>query len=103
MSLVNEDEEVVVDMFVKPRSKVIDYQTKYSGITAQLLEGCNNDLGTATKTIRQFVKAKDVLVGHDILNDLKEKGLTLFSGFKIELSVYNLKIGAQAQSQQLHR
>jgi len=71
VSLVNEDEEVVVDMFVKPRSKVIDYQTKYSGITAQLLDGCNNDLGTATKTIRQFVKAKDVLVGHDILNDLK--------------------------------
>ncbi|CAG5112033.1 Oidioi.mRNA.OKI2018_I69.chr2.g6292.t1.cds [Oikopleura dioica] len=72
VSLVNEDEEVVVDMFVKPRSKVIDYQTKYSGITPQLLENCTNDLNSATKTIRNFVKAKDILVGHDIKNDLKE-------------------------------
>ena len=68
---MNEDEEVVVDMFVKPRSKVIDYQTKYSGITPQLLENCTNDLNSATKTIRNFVKAKDILVGHDIKNDLK--------------------------------
>ncbi|OUC42087.1 hypothetical protein D917_10467, partial [Trichinella nativa] len=39
LSIVNENYEVILDVLVKPDKQIIDYVTKYSGMTPQLLEG----------------------------------------------------------------
>ena len=31
LSLVNQDEKIILDILVKPRNKILDYHTKYSG------------------------------------------------------------------------
>nr|XP_050868020.1 uncharacterized protein LOC127072036 isoform X2 [Vespula vulgaris]XP_050868021.1 uncharacterized protein LOC127072036 isoform X2 [Vespula vulgaris] len=71
ISMVNVHGLVVYDHFVKPMIEVIDYNTKYSGITA-------NDLNAATKTLKDvqqdlmgFITAETILIGHGLENDLR--------------------------------
>ncbi|KAI4476623.1 hypothetical protein M0804_013440 [Polistes exclamans] len=71
VSLVNIHGHVVYNEYVIPRSKVIDYNTRFSGITP-------NNLATATKTLQmvqqdllEYIKAETILIGHALENDLK--------------------------------
>ncbi|VDO24924.1 unnamed protein product, partial [Onchocerca flexuosa] len=41
ISIVNECYEVLLDTLVKPRNRIVDYVTKYSGITEKMLENVN--------------------------------------------------------------
>lgn len=44
ISIVNFEGETVLDSFVKPDVPIIDYVTKFSGITEEILEKCYNNL-----------------------------------------------------------
>jgi DNA polymerase III epsilon subunit-like protein len=69
---------VVFDALVRPRNTVVNYLTKYSGMTAELLNGPVKDSVTERVVRLEQVQAAllalihpaDILVGHSLENDL---------------------------------
>lgn len=70
ISLVNFDQQVVFDLLVKPDQEILDYATKYSGITAEILQGVDTTLAQVQKLILETVSCSDILVGHSLESDL---------------------------------
>jgi len=66
--------ELCFDQLVRPKHRVIDYLTKYSGITAELLEKSQEqlvELEQVQASLLSWVAADDILCGHSLENDLK--------------------------------
>lgn len=70
-SMVNFKNEVVYDTYVKPEEEIIDYKTRYSGITKELLEGVETTLKDVQKKVASIISSSDVLIGHSLESDLK--------------------------------
>jgi RNA exonuclease 4 len=66
--VVNNFGNVLLDTYVKPKEKIVDYRTKYSGIRPEHLVDAMS-WEDAQKKVAELVQAK-VLVGHAISNDL---------------------------------
>lgn len=71
VSLINFDNEVLLDEFIKPEEEITDYLTKYSGITPEKLEGVNTSLKDIQNKLLGIISEDDVLIGHSLENDLK--------------------------------
>ncbi|KAI8974345.1 hypothetical protein BDB01DRAFT_807117 [Pilobolus umbonatus] len=71
ITLVSEDGEVLLDELVKPEDEVVDYLTRYSGITPYMLDHATCSLRRAQKHVRKIVDHNVILVGHGLENDLK--------------------------------
>lgn len=65
------DGSVLLDELVKPDLPVIDYLTKFSGITPAAMKGATCSLRRAQKHVRKLVDHNVILVGHGLENDLK--------------------------------
>ncbi|KAK7196325.1 Exonuclease [Novymonas esmeraldas] len=63
--------EVVLDMLVKPRERVTDYLTRYSGIDAAILEPVSATLADCQRSLQRHVDAETFVVGHSLENDFK--------------------------------
>lgn len=61
----------IMDTLVKPKHRVLDYLTKFSGITQHLLEGVTTSLEEIQATIISFIFKEDIVVAHSAENDLK--------------------------------
>lgn len=63
---------IVFDVFVRPQNPVVDYKTKWSGLTAKLLNDPENtvSLEQIQACVMQKVHPQDILVGHSLENDL---------------------------------
>ncbi|EGD81942.1 RNA exonuclease 4 [Salpingoeca rosetta] len=68
-SIVNSRGDVVVDTFVKPTEKVVDYRTHVSGVRPRHLTDAPA-FEDVREHVSELVKGK-ILVGHAIKNDLK--------------------------------
>lgn len=44
MTLVDENRAVLLDSFIKPYNPIVDYHTRYSGITAEIMARCDTRL-----------------------------------------------------------
>lgn len=66
--VVNNVGNVLLDTYVKPKEKVVDYRTKYSGIRPEHLVDAMS-WEDAQQRVAELVQGK-VLVGHAISNDL---------------------------------
>jgi hypothetical protein len=66
---------LVFDILVKPRNPVIDYLTKFSGVTADILNDPNNKdivaLEQVQASLLTTVLSDDILIGHSLENDLE--------------------------------
>ena len=75
VTMVNWDQEIVYDTFVRPAAPVTDYRTFVSGITSDDLDSDSAvDIDTCRKQVSAMLKGK-ILVGHALKNDLVALGI----------------------------
>ncbi|KAJ9528653.1 hypothetical protein QJQ45_020370 [Haematococcus lacustris] len=70
-TLVGGSGQVVFDTLCVPASPITDYNTRYSGITPQMLQQVNTRLADVQAMFLQHVHAETLLVGHGLENDLR--------------------------------
>lgn len=62
---------IVLDMLVKPRQRVTDYRTRFSGIDAATLEPVSTTLADCQHALQRIVDTQTFVVGHSLENDFK--------------------------------
>ncbi|CAH1795255.1 unnamed protein product [Owenia fusiformis] len=89
VSVVNEKLETVYDTLVKPFNRIIDYVTRYSGITKKMLDPVTIRLSDVQRKIQEILPADAILCGQSISSDLH--AIKMFHPYIIDTSViYNL-------------
>ncbi|ODM21374.1 hypothetical protein SI65_02217 [Aspergillus cristatus] len=76
ISLVRWDGETVMDEFVKPERPIIDYLTRFSGITKEKLDPVTTTLADIQQKLLFILTPRTVLVGHSLDSDMNALKLT---------------------------
>ncbi|WKX93827.1 hypothetical protein Q1695_011246 [Nippostrongylus brasiliensis] len=71
VSVVDMHNKLVLDLVVKPHNTVIDYNTRFSGLTANQVEASTIDLFEAQNRLFELVNERSILIGHSLESDLK--------------------------------
>uniref|UniRef100_A0A3B4VJ77 RNA exonuclease 1 homolog n=1 Tax=Seriola dumerili TaxID=41447 RepID=A0A3B4VJ77_SERDU len=85
VTVVNSSLQVVYDTFVRPDNEVIDYNTRFSGISEEDVKGNNTSLREVQETLLSFISADTILIGHGLETDLC--ALKLLHGMVVDTSV----------------
>ncbi|XP_067008809.1 putative exonuclease GOR isoform X2 [Anabrus simplex] len=86
VTVVATDGRLVYDCLVKPENYIIDYNTRFSGITARdLAKKGTKSLKDVQNDLMGFINADTILVGHGLENDLR--ALRIIHGTVIDTSV----------------
>ncbi|KAJ8953920.1 hypothetical protein NQ318_019160 [Aromia moschata] len=71
VTMVGMDGQRVYESFVKPSSEVVDYNTRFSGVTADHLNTDTKTLHQVQEDLIRLIRQKTILVGHGLENDLR--------------------------------
>uniref|UniRef100_A0A146KNX1 RNA exonuclease 1 n=1 Tax=Lygus hesperus TaxID=30085 RepID=A0A146KNX1_LYGHE len=71
ISVVAHDGRLVYDTYVRPESLIIDYNTRFSGVTAKDLSKRTKLLKDVQNDLMGFITADTILIGHGLENDLR--------------------------------
>lgn len=72
VTLLNFKKELVYQTFCKPINPILDYNTKYSGISAADLDKVDKTLADVQRDLLEFISAESILVGHGLDSDFTE-------------------------------
>ena len=86
VTVVGADGRLVYDSLVRPENYIIDYNTRFSGITARdLSKRATKTLKDVQNDLMGFINADTILIGHGLENDLR--ALHIIHGTVIDTSV----------------
>ncbi|XP_045517833.1 RNA exonuclease 1 homolog [Pieris brassicae] len=92
VTVINTECKVIYETLVKPLHPIIDYNTRYSGITEQHMSQVNTTLLEVQATLLSMFNSKTILIGHSLESDFK--ALKLIHDTVIDTSVlYPHKMG----------
>ena len=61
----------VYDTFVKPARPIVDYNTRFSGVTDENLRGVTTTMREVQAVLISMILKNAILVGHSLESDLK--------------------------------
>lgn len=85
VTVINSACKVVFETLIKPLHPIIDYNTRYSGITEEQMATVKTTLLDVQATILTMFNSKTILIGHSLESDFK--ALKLIHGCVIDTSV----------------
>ncbi|GJQ80911.1 hypothetical protein Trydic_g4728 [Trypoxylus dichotomus] len=73
ISVVSATGRLVYDVYVKPENEIVDYNSRFSGITAKDMQRSRKlkTLKEVQSDLMGFISAQTVLIGHGLENDLR--------------------------------
>ncbi|CAM5176889.1 unnamed protein product [Eretmochelys imbricata] len=85
VTVINSDLKVVYDTFVKPDNKVVDYNTRFSGVTEEDLANASITLRDVQAVLLNMFSTDTILIGHSLESDLF--ALKLIHGTVVDTAV----------------
>ncbi|XP_059847067.1 RNA exonuclease 1 homolog [Hypanus sabinus] len=70
LTVIDSDLKVVYDTFVKPDNKVIDYNTRFSGVTEEDMTNTTITIRDVQAVLLNMFSAATILIGHSLESDL---------------------------------
>nr|XP_027200651.1 putative exonuclease GOR [Dermatophagoides pteronyssinus] len=71
ITIINFNGEVIYDKLVKPKTKIIDYATKYSGINETDLLNVTNTLMDIQNDLKELISSETIIIGHGLDSDFR--------------------------------
>ena len=89
ISVVDSNLKPVYESFVKPDNPITNYLTRFSGITAAMLQDVTTKLSDVQEALKKLLPKDSIWVGHSLGNDLR--AMQMFHPYVIDTSViYNI-------------
>ncbi|XP_039283688.1 RNA exonuclease 1 [Nilaparvata lugens] len=99
ISIVDENFKTVYDTLVKPHNKIINYLTKYSGITKEMMKNVTKTLEDVQEDLRKLLPSDVILVGQSLQFDLI--AMKMMHPYVIDTSVIFNMSGLRARKTKL--